>query len=182
VKRGNALKLAPGCFWVDAWVLDRQARSIEPGEPTRSTRVTEGAQALADTLRLHQGAFLDTDAGEAWALPMRERIRATFIRTIESCARGSELRGAPEEAIALYLRGVECDGLVESFYQGLMRCYGADGRPSEAASVFRRLQRILASALGTQPSVESHRLFTAVCGAESAHGRLFSSETEGNAD
>jgi len=49
----------------------------------------------------------------------------------------------------------QADNLIERFYQGLMRCYSAQDRAPEAASVFRRLQRALAMSLGTQPSAQS---------------------------
>jgi hypothetical protein len=45
-----------------------------------------------------------------------------------------------DEAITLYLRGLDADALSESFYQGLMR--------SPAASTSRRYRALPASALG----------------------------------
>ena len=145
LKRGNALRLAPGRFWIDAWQVDKSAN----GEP----------DTLAAAAKLYQGAFLQGDDDVPWALPTRDRLRSRFVQAIEYLASVQEKAGALAQAITLYQRGIDTDNLMESFYQGLMRCHGLSGRTAEAAGVFRRLQRNLALALNTLPSEQSVSIF-----------------------
>lgn len=48
--------------------------------------------------------------------------------------------------------------MAESFYQGLMRCYAASGKPAEALGVYRRLRQTLSVVLGVAPSAASESL------------------------
>jgi DNA-binding SARP family transcriptional activator len=110
-------------------------------------------------LELYRGDFLSGDGDVPWAASMRERLRGKFIRAIESLGRESELEEAYDEAIAMYLRGIDADDLVEPFYRGLMRCYAKLDRRAEAAGVFRRLRQRLSVTLGSSPAPETQRLF-----------------------
>ena len=58
-----------------------------------------------------------------------------------------------------YLRGLDADAAVESFYQGLMRCYQRLGRRSEGISSYLRLRQVLSVTLGLAPSPASERLY-----------------------
>ena len=62
------------------------------------------------------------------------------------------------------MRGIDADALTESFYQGLMRCHAALGRPADAASVYQRLERTLSAELGKQPSASSRSLYRTMLG------------------
>ena len=90
---------------------------------------------------------------------LRERLRSKFIQAVGKQGALLEKTGSYEQAIELYIRGIEADGLVEFFYQGLMRCYEKLDRRAEAASTYRRLRQTLSVTLGVPPSSESQRLF-----------------------
>ena len=94
-----------------------------------------------------------------WAVPMRERLRAKFIHVVGKLGSSFEADGCYDKAIELYARGIDADDLVETFYQGLMRCYEHLDRRAEAASAYRRLRQTLSVTLGIPPSDESQRLF-----------------------
>ena len=66
--------------------------------------------------------------------------------------------GRRDDAVALYLRGLDADGLSEVFYQGLMRCHRDDGRPAEAMILYQRFRQTLSASLGIQPSHETDAL------------------------
>jgi DNA-binding SARP family transcriptional activator len=89
----------------------------------------------------------------------RERLRTQFMRAVEIVGRELEAASEHEQAIAHYLRAVDADPLAEGLYQGLMRCYLSLSRRAEAGSVYRRLQRTLAVALGVEPSSGTQALF-----------------------
>ena len=90
---------------------------------------------------------------------MRERLRARFVRCVSESGRMLEADVKFDEALALYLRGIDADPLVEPFYQGLMRCYQGLGRVPEAISTYRRLKQTLSITLGVPPSAVSERLY-----------------------
>lgn len=144
VQSGNTLSLDPRRCFVDAWAFDRGLQRLE------------GAQTA---LRLYRGSFLADDLDAQWSVSLRERLRGRFVRAVLGSAEGLEADGRYEEAIDLYARGLDADDLVESFYQGLMRCYRSLGRSAEARATYRRLCRTLAANIGVEPSVESRRLF-----------------------
>lgn len=121
-----------------------------------------GALDPGSILRLYEGNFLEGLQDAPWAVSMRERLRSTFVRTVEAAAAALEEQGGHQQALDLYVRGIETDDLVEPFYRGLMRCYVRLGRTAEAASTFRRLRQTLSITLGTRPSPESELLFKAL--------------------
>lgn len=115
-------------------------------------------QGSRAALPLYRGNFLPGDTDAPWSASTRERLRGKFIRAVESAGRDLEGAGRPEEAVDLYLRGIETDDLVEPFYRGLMRCYCKLNRHTEAAATFRRLRQTLSVTLGAKPSSESQKL------------------------
>jgi pentatricopeptide repeat protein len=89
---------------------------------------------------------------------LRERLRGRFLHLISGAGAQLESTQRWDEAIVLYLRGLDADALSESFYQGLMRCYAARGMHAEALSIYRRLRQQLSIVLGMQPSPSSEAL------------------------
>lgn len=141
---GGALSLDPQRCWVDVWAFER---------------LVEGSGDLEEALSLYRGGFLADDTDASWAVVRREGLRGKFVRAAETAGRRLENASPFDEAIALYLRGIDADNLIEPFYQGLMRCYDRLGRASEAASAFRRLRQTLSVTLGAEPSTASRKLF-----------------------
>lgn len=123
-----------------------------PAQPLGTTEDIERA------LELYRGPLLPADREESWAAPARERLRAKFIHHIARHARMLEDTGRRDDAVALYLRGLDADGLSEVFYQGLMRCHRDDGRPAEAMILYQRFRQTLSASLGIQPSHETDAL------------------------
>ena len=101
-------------------------------------------------------------------VPDRYRFNGTRVVSIAaSCGAELEATDQYETAIECYLRGIDADPIVESFYIGLMRCYLRLGRHSEAASTYRRLRQTLSVVVGVRPSGEAERLFESLLGANS---------------
>lgn len=122
----------------------------------------QDAPAFADwerALSLYQGTFLAEDDGESWPIATRERLRGRYIHALDHYAQELERQERTEAAIAAYQRGLDADPVIESFYQGLMRCYQRLDRRTEAISAYRRLRQTLSVTLGIAPSAASEKLF-----------------------
>ena len=144
------LSLDRSTIWVDAWAFDALAQ-----------QTTNDANQLARAVQLYAGSLLPHDLDAAWALSYRERLRDSFKRLICNLATDLEATQRYAEALALYARGLEADDLVESMYQGAMRCHLNLGRRAEALATFQRLRRTLTAKLRTLPSTESVTLASA---------------------
>jgi len=136
--------------WTDVLAFERRVAQAE----------SSGCESamLGEAIDLYRGNFLPSDIDKAWTVKARERLRAKFVRLVESVAHADERAGRWEDAIGHYLKGLEADDLVEVFHLGLMRCYQALGRPAEAISAYRRLRHTLSVVLGIAPSAVAEKL------------------------
>jgi len=136
IQQAGTLSLDRTRVWVDVWAFEHSG----------------------DT-DIYGGAFLPEEEDVPWPVPMRERLRARFIHGVGERGDALEAQGRHEDAIELYLRGLDADSIVEPFYQGLMRCYAHLDRRAEALSTYRRLKQILSVTLGLAPSATTERLY-----------------------
>jgi LuxR family transcriptional regulator, maltose regulon positive regulatory protein len=154
---GGKVSLNPECCWVDAWVFE--------------ARVAEGGAVGRKALDLYGGSFLPEDEGESWSVAARERLRGRFIHALSTHGTELEVAGDLQGALDCYLRGIDADPVVETFYQGLMRTYARTGKRAEAFSVYRRLKQTLSVVLGVPPTDATTRLFQELLGQQSADGQ-----------
>jgi LuxR family transcriptional regulator, maltose regulon positive regulatory protein len=146
---GGTLSLNPARVWVDAQALDE--------------RLTGSTPASAEwLLNLYRGTFLKEDEAEPWSVTTRERLRSRFIHALGMETGRLEREGRFDLAIECYLRGIDADPVIEPFYQGLMRCYAANGRRAEAVAAYRRVKHILSVALSLKPSPATEKLHQAL--------------------
>jgi len=144
VQSGGKISLDRRRVWVDAFAFEQSV-----ADPKSRERA----------LRHYEGAFLAGDEGEAWPVAARERLRGRFIHALAEHAGQLESASDFEGAVRAYLRGLDADAAVESFYQGLMRCYSRLGRRGEAIGAYQRLRQILSITLGLAPSAASEKLY-----------------------
>ena len=156
IQQGGKLSLNREMCWVDAWVFE--ARLAETGFDSQRS------------LALYGGAFLPEDEGESWSVAPRERLRGKFINALSRYGTTLESEGDLPEAVRYYLRGIDADAIVETFHQGLMRCYERLGKRTEALSVYRRLKHTLSVLLGVPPSDATQRLFQDMLSRQAADG------------
>ena len=151
------LSLNPALCWVDVWMAERV---LNETEGTLDKALSgEALKALAErTLRLFQGLFLASEPDTSWILPMRERLRRKFARQLAGVGRRLEAAGRVGEAIDLYKRGLEHDGLAEELYRCLIRACLARGNRAEALDAYRRCRTMLSIVLGMAPSPETEAL------------------------
>jgi len=150
VVQDGRVSLNPRHCWLDTWALEAQITAIE--------HAPVAVGAAMPVLNLYRGAFLEQESDSAWALPARERLRSRFLRFLAHEARRLGAAGQREQAVTLYLQGLEIDPLIEDFYRGLMTTYGELGRRAEALASFERCRALLAKILGIQPGAETYAL------------------------
>ena len=145
IYQGGNLSLNSEMCWVDAWIF--ASGYANPGFNSQNV------------LALYGGAFLPEDEGEPWSVAPRERLRGKFIDALSRYGTTLEAEGDLLGAVQCYMRGIDADSIVESFHQGLMRCYERLDKRTQALSVYRRLKHTLSVVLGVPPSNTTQRLF-----------------------
>lgn len=160
ILREGRISLNAELCWVDAWAFDSLVDQARAGQVTQDAAVAENEAEAAITL--YRGDFLVTEQEDPWMIPMRERLRARFAQHLAAQAQRYCASGQHETAIALYLRGIETNELVEVFYQNLMRCYLDLDRRGEGLAVYQRLYKTLVGGHGIKLAPESMALGTAL--------------------
>ena len=140
--QGNRFTLDPRHVWVDVWACERGLNDAD------------SHKALA----LYQGPFLGK-VDCYWALPLRERLRAKFLRRLEERSRSLFDAGDFQSAITALEKGLSVEPLAEELYRVLMRCYEALSRRADAVGVYQRCQKTLGAALGMSPAPETLALY-----------------------
>lgn len=143
VRSEGRISINSARVWLDVRTFER----LEPGA---------GETALS----LFRGSFLAEEEA-AWAAAPRERLERRFIRLVIAEGTRRETEQDHGSAAALYARGVEAAPLAEEFYQGLIRCYKAEGREAEARAVYGQLEQILTS-VSARPSAVTRTLLRIV--------------------
>jgi DNA-binding SARP family transcriptional activator len=145
--QGGKVWLDRQLCWVDAWRFQAALSNVPDPD------------GLHEALKLYAGAFLPDDEGEPWSVAMRERLRGKFIHALATHGQTLEAHDHTDDAIRLYLRGIDADVVVEAFHRGLMRCYRRSGRLTEAVSAYRRLRQTCSVVLGVTPAAASEALY-----------------------
>jgi len=138
------LSLARGVVWLDTWAFDSALDATPP--------------RVAEALALYRGAFLGLETPAAWALPLRDRLQARFIRSVLAAGQAHEDARDYGAARALYERALEQDNLAEAIYRRLMVCQRETGDAAGALTTYRRCRELLSIVLGRKPAAETEEL------------------------
>jgi LuxR family transcriptional regulator, maltose regulon positive regulatory protein len=149
----NRFSLDPRYVWVDVWAFERGLAAEQESSGAA------GRSASDRVLALYQGPFLGKDVDLPCAIPLRERLRAKFLRYL--IQRSQDLLGAGDfkPAIAVLEKGLNVDPLAEDCYHTLMLCYQALNRRAEAIGVYRRCEKTLTATLGVSPAPQIVALY-----------------------
>jgi DNA-binding SARP family transcriptional activator len=138
------LSLSRGAVWLDTWAFDN-ALDVDPSR-------------VAEALALYRGAFLGLETPAPWALPLRDRLQARFIRSVLAEGQALESAGDFAAARALYERALEQDNLAEAIYRRLMVCQREAGDVAAALTTYRRCRELLSIVLGRKPAPETEAI------------------------
>lgn len=156
---GGQLILNPSYCRVDVWELERQLAAIESANQSSFPDIEELFRRHHEIAQLYRGDFLEADRCYSWTEPMRERLRARYMRVLRTWGRCLQQCGRHEEASLIYRKGLEVDPLAEECYDQHMRCLIALGRRTEAVLLYRRCCAVLQKELGLQPASQIHALY-----------------------
>lgn len=144
----GSISLNRDLCWVDALAFDRLLANG-----------ADGIDLAERACSLYQGAFLANETEAPWAVPARERLRSRYVEQVDRIGRHFEVASQWDRAASWYQRGIDADPLIESFHQGVIRCYAQSGRRAEALSAYRRLRQTLSVVLGIHPSATTQALY-----------------------
>jgi DNA-binding SARP family transcriptional activator len=148
--------------WVDTWALEHVCGRIESlvGAGPGAHQLDDGEleRRRMQLFALYRGPLFGEAELPAWALPLRDRLRARFVRSAETLGERLERTGRPEAAIALYRAALEQDNLAEELYQRLIACHLARGERAQALNAYRRCRELLSIVLGLRPSARTEAL------------------------
>jgi len=154
--REGYLTLDPCRCWVDAWAFERL---LEEADIYWKERIAEKAIQLTEkAIALYQGPFLGMDAEQSWKMPVRERLRKKFLRSVSKLGDHWSQAEEWENARDCYQKGFEVDDLAEGFCRGLMVCYQHLDQRAEALSLYQRFEKRLKAVLGIEPSEKTKML------------------------
>jgi DNA-binding SARP family transcriptional activator len=114
-------------------------------------RPDEAVPLLAAAETAYTGDFLEENAYDDWAVPLREEARATYVAVARALARGAVDRGDNDAAVRFLLRIAERDPYDEEAYLGLVSVLSASGSHGEARRHFR-MYRARMEELGVEPA------------------------------
>jgi ATP/maltotriose-dependent transcriptional regulator MalT/DNA-binding SARP family transcriptional activator len=103
----------------------------------REERNDEALLLLRAAEELFAGDFLEEDAYEEWAMPLREEVQASYISVARALARVSASSGDHDAAVRHFLRILERDSYDEEAHLGLVSTLVAAGRHGEARRRYR---------------------------------------------
>jgi LuxR family maltose regulon positive regulatory protein len=145
--------------WTDVWAFERLIRAAE--------RETEKREDLEKAIGLYHAHFLEGESA-SWAISPRERLRESFLRSIESLGKYWEQNREWQKAVEVYRKGVHADDLNEKCYLRQVSCLLKLGSRAEALSVYRRLKKTL-NGYGVEPSAEAEELHRKIISSSREH-------------
>lgn len=168
VVRDGQIAFDENLCWVDTWAFEHVCARIESllGVRPEASQVDDGELEMrrAQLFSLYRGHLFGEAELPPWALALRDRLRARFIRSADALGQRLEQVGRPEGAIALYRAALEHDNLAEELYQRLIACHLARGENAQALNAYRRCRELLSIVLGVRPSARTEALVSRISG------------------
>jgi LuxR family transcriptional regulator, maltose regulon positive regulatory protein len=168
VVRDNQIAFDERMAWLDTWafehVVDRIEAQLGAGVMAQGIDDGELENRRLQLLALYRGHLFGEAETPFWALALRDRLRARFIRSVDTLGQRLECTGRTEGAIAVYRAGLEHDNLAEELYQRLIACHLGRGEPAQALNTYRRCRELLSIVLGLKPSTRTEALVARIQG------------------
>ncbi len=154
---GEAYRLRPEAFWLDAHVFEervRQGEALEArGNPEEALRHYQDAEAL------YQGDYLEEERYSDWCAEERERLREIYLEMLMRMSNLYAARAEYGEAAQVCRKALVREPCRESFHRALMEHLWRQGRRDEALTQFERCRTLLARELGVPPMPDTEHLY-----------------------
>jgi DNA-binding SARP family transcriptional activator len=148
----------------DAWI-DVEA-FLALANSTASPIDAAGAERLEQAVELYRGDFLEDEPEAAWMLGARERLRDSFIRSVELLAAYRHHQGDYAAALAILRRGLVFAPLCEPLWRRLIQSQHTAGDTAGALGSYEHYRLALDRELGALPSAATQALHTAILRGE----------------
>lgn len=162
VVRDNQIAFDDTVAWLDTWAFEHVVGRIESllAAGSAGQHVDDGELEIRrlQLFALYRGQLFGEVEPPYWAATLRDRLRARFIRSVDSLGQRLEHTGRAKGAIALYRAALEQDNLAEELYQRLIVCHLARGETAQALNTYRRCRELLSIVLGLKPSARTETL------------------------
>ncbi len=132
----------------DAETFEREANAAIANRD-RSPRNVE---RLSRAVQLYRGDFFENAKDGEWYLPIRNRLRDLYARSLDTLGRARMAAGDFSAAAETYQRLVNFDELDEDATRNLMTALEKQGDSAGAKRAYRRLAAALKRELGEEPS------------------------------
>jgi ATP/maltotriose-dependent transcriptional regulator MalT/DNA-binding SARP family transcriptional activator len=132
---GDAVALVLEHVVVD--VEEFLAEAMEGLELHAASLSAEAGERLEHAIALYRGDFLEEDAYDEWAVPLREQARALHSDVAHTLAEDAVAAGRYDEAAGYSLRVLDRDRYDERAHLGLVTSQVAGGRHGEAGRAYR---------------------------------------------
>jgi DNA-binding SARP family transcriptional activator len=170
ILRDGMLSLDDRYCWTDVGAFEKiiaecGLRNAEGRTKTGAAEITSAQSETAlfeKAINLYKGHFLPGDTKQPWSISLRERLRARFHNSVSSLGRHWVDTGRYDNAVQVFLKGLEIDDLAEEFYQHLMACYHQMGQQTAAIKTYHRCCGVLQSSLGLKPSSKTEGVYYSI--------------------
>jgi DNA-binding SARP family transcriptional activator len=146
--------------WLD---VEEFERCVEAGRRSQTQgHLTAAVKQYEAAVSLYEGDFLEQSPYEEWALHDRERLRVTYLDTIDSLGQIYFSRANYSACIAICQRILSYDICREDAHCLLMRCYSRQGQDHLALRQYQNCVKALRAELEVEPAPETTKLYNRI--------------------
>jgi ATP/maltotriose-dependent transcriptional regulator MalT/DNA-binding SARP family transcriptional activator len=161
-QEGDRIGLNHELVWTDVQQfqahLDEAERTGRGGQPGKAMEAYEKAVAL------YRGDFLPEEPFLEWAIPVRDRLRARYLRALEDGAGLAESAGDRDRTLAFREKLFSADACNEKACCWLMARYLSDKQRGKAVRTYEQCERALSRELDLEPDEQTKRLYRSIIG------------------
>lgn len=155
---GGAYRLDPSiALWLDVDAFEHELENARRYQAAGDLPAT--IHALETAANLYQDDFLSSDPYEEWTLQTRERLRLSYMDTLDHLSQLYFDSGQYAAAVTLNQQILARDSCREDAHCRLMRCYTNLGERHLALRQFQICAEALRTELNTTPSPATIQLF-----------------------
>ncbi len=149
--------------WTDAGQISRH---LEKAARLRAEgRKAELLEEYERAIGLYEGDFLADDAYCDWSAPLRDRLRADYLRALEGAGRLAEAVGDRDKALGFYERMFQTEPASEKACRWLIARYLSLDRRTDAVRTYERCERALSRELDLEPEEKTKKLYRSIISA-----------------